>query len=307
MTSCRKPARRRVCRLRDHRLQHGCSVISVHTISTKVVQSARSPRLRRRPLLALRSRYSPAVCLDGVLTRPASLCMSRMVVPVRLSQRSRLLRGPCDSVPDTQTVETRLAIRALAWTCAVVLCVAGMVVPSPTASSAICADEPLPSECLLRVFRPSLEPIVEETALISACALPDPETCTASFGGSSSVSDLLSDKSSEAASAPPASFPSPPPTLPPLDRCSDVIGDLLATGHPVTPASVVHAPPSATISRSVIAPGMAGWSQWTRRRSRHTGHAKAHARFLQHLFRGYRRLRPSGWGHRGGLSGAPMP
>ena len=150
MTSCRKPAPRHVCRLRDHRLQHGCLVDRVHTISTKVVQSARSPRLRRRPLLATRSRYSPAVYLVGVLTRPAALCMMRSVVPVRLFQRPRLLRGPCDSVPDSHTLETISAARALAWTCAVVLCVAGMVITSPTTNSATCADERLPPDSVER-------------------------------------------------------------------------------------------------------------------------------------------------------------
>ena len=307
MTSCGKPALRRARRLRDRRYQHECSVNSVHTISTKLVQSARSPRLRRRPLLALRSRYSPAVFLVGVLARPAALLMMRPVARARLLQRSRLLRGPCNSVPDTQTLETRSAARSLAWTCVVVMCVAGMTISSPTASSTIRADEQLSSDCVLRVLRSSLEPVMGETAPSSACASPDPETCSVPLSGSSSVSVWLSDKISDAASAPPAYLPSPPPTPPPLDRCSDVIGDLPATGHPVTPASVSHAPLSATTSRSRIAPGMAGWSQWTRRRSRHTGHAKAHARFLQHLFRGYCRLRPSGWGRRGGLSGAPMP
>eukprot|EP00966_Prymnesium_polylepis_P240232 5555460-Prymnesium_polylepis.1 len=38
-----------------------------------------------------------------------------------------------------------------------------------------------------------------------------------------------------------------------------------------------------------------------------TSHMPGHARFLQHLFRGYRRLRPGGWGIPGGLRGAPAP
>ena len=36
-------------------------------------------------------------------------------------------------------------------------------------------------------------------------------------------------------------------------------------------------------------------------------HARGHARFLQHLFRGYARLRPGAWGTPSGLSGCPMP
>ena len=45
---------------------------------------------------------------------------------------------------------------------------------------------------------------------------------------------------------------------------------------------------------------------WTRRRHRRMGHCAAHARFLQHLFRGYRRIRPGGW-RAGGLAGCPLP
>ena len=47
-----------------------------------------------------------------------------------------------------------------------------------------------------------------------------------------------------------------------------------------------------------------------KRRGRRTPAASqlpGHARFLQHLFRSYRRLRPGGWGKAGGLRGAPMP
>ena len=36
-------------------------------------------------------------------------------------------------------------------------------------------------------------------------------------------------------------------------------------------------------------------------------HVQGHARFLQHLFRGYARLRPGAWGVPSGLSGCPMP
>ena len=52
-----------------------------------------------------------------------------------------------------------------------------------------------------------------------------------------------------------------------------------------------------------VEPALAGWA---RKRKKRLGHCDAHARFLQHLFRGYRRLRPSGW-RRGGLAGCPMP
>ena len=47
--------------------------------------------------------------------------------------------------------------------------------------------------------------------------------------------------------------------------------------------------------------------KWSRRRARRVGHLQAHVRFLQHMFRGYRRLRPGGWGMRGGLHGCPSP
>ena len=36
-------------------------------------------------------------------------------------------------------------------------------------------------------------------------------------------------------------------------------------------------------------------------------HVQGHARFLQHLFRGYARLGPGAWGAPSGLSGCPMP
>ena len=36
-------------------------------------------------------------------------------------------------------------------------------------------------------------------------------------------------------------------------------------------------------------------------------HVQGHARFLQHLFRGYARLRPGAWGAPSGLSCCPMP
>ena len=47
--------------------------------------------------------------------------------------------------------------------------------------------------------------------------------------------------------------------------------------------------------------------KWSRRRARRVGHLQAHVRFLQHMFRGYRRLRPGGWGTRGGLHSCPSP
>ena len=47
--------------------------------------------------------------------------------------------------------------------------------------------------------------------------------------------------------------------------------------------------------------------KWSRRRARRVGHLQAHVRFLQHLFRGYRRLRPGCWGMRGGLHSCPSP
>ena len=53
-------------------------------------------------------------------------------------------------------------------------------------------------------------------------------------------------------------------------------------------------------------PEGAAFTGWARRRKKKLGHCDAHARFLQHLFRGYRRLRPDGW-RRGGLAGCPMP
>ena len=62
----------------------------------------------------------------------------------------------------------------------------------------------------------------------------------------------------------------------------------------------------ATTSRVVkggSAPVQAPWAE-PRKRS---GAIAAHARFLQHIFRGYRRLRPVGWGKPGGLAGCPPP
>ena len=45
---------------------------------------------------------------------------------------------------------------------------------------------------------------------------------------------------------------------------------------------------------------------WSRRQACRCGSMVSHAKFLQHLYRGYSRLRPSDW-VRGGLHGAPMP
>ena len=53
-------------------------------------------------------------------------------------------------------------------------------------------------------------------------------------------------------------------------------------------------------------PDGGAFSGWARKRHKRMGHCDAHARFLQHLFRGYRRIRPSGW-RPGGLAGCPMP
>jgi len=36
-------------------------------------------------------------------------------------------------------------------------------------------------------------------------------------------------------------------------------------------------------------------------------HVRGHVRFLQHLFRSYRRMRPGAWGRKGGLAGCPLP
>ena len=44
---------------------------------------------------------------------------------------------------------------------------------------------------------------------------------------------------------------------------------------------------------------------WSKNRRRKVGHLDAHVRFLQHLFRGYQRIRPGAWGK--ALKGAPMP
>jgi hypothetical protein len=53
--------------------------------------------------------------------------------------------------------------------------------------------------------------------------------------------------------------------------------------------------------------GVAVEVQARSRRHQAGTHVRGHVRFLQHLFRGYQRMRPGAWGRRGGLLGCPSP
>ena len=64
---------------------------------------------------------------------------------------------------------------------------------------------------------------------------------------------------------------------------------------------------SAEAAASARREGLVEGTRWSRRRRKATGHEAAHARFLQHLFRSYQRLRPGAWGKRSGLAGVVMP
>ena len=99
-----------------------------------------------------------------------------------------------------------------------------------------------------------------------------------------------------------------PLTITPFDDLS------LTTPHPDAGAPVAPeirmdlcsaADSTASPVRAPLHPVIAA-AVWSRRQARRCGSMASHAKFLQHLYRGYSRLRPSGW-VRGGLHGAPMP
>ena len=75
------------------------------------------------------------------------------------------------------------------------------------------------------------------------------------------------------------------------DRLEDRCGEVLVEEGPAA-GGVAFAGVGVEVLKRRHAPG---------------AHATGHARFLQHLFRGYARLRPGAWGRSGGLMGCPMP
>ena len=139
MTTCRKLAHRHVCRLGPLSRRRRRLATHLSTTSTMWRRSARPSCTRRRPTLRLRLSAKHALrrqACHGHLAWTQSRALSRdLLNPATcLSTRKppRMRRGPSSaSSPAQHPLERISPVRALVFTCSLVLCLAGVVLPSP--------------------------------------------------------------------------------------------------------------------------------------------------------------------------------
>ena len=230
-------------------------------------------------------------------------------------------RGPyVASSSAERSLDSTCFAAAVVFTCAVVLCLVGVVSPSPRHTLSThdygysCADAIANDAQFARVedWHPStaceenetLTDVSDRTLLAGPVTPLDYSSLMiiSSPGGGGQDQCELARGLCE----------SPPPIIRPVTTPFD---DLSLTtsppdaGTPEVPevSMVVCSDADSAVSRVAkpVHPVVAA-ALWSRRQTRRCGSMASHAKFLQHLYRGYSRLRPSGW-VRGGLHGAPMP
>ena len=286
------------------------------------MRAASVMRLRLSARLALRRRayhghlaWTQSRALSRDPLNPAT-CLSTRKPP-------RTRRGPSSASSSAQHPLERISpLRALVFTCSVVLCLAGVALPSPgptlsTSDPSLSRHDAFPWD--------------------AQCAMVD-HWHSSTAQDMSVVVDGISDSTHASAHArqidnsmpvpvmtpegvgdvprpvPQLALPAyvPLPSIPASDRPSDADATPSISSVGVDPApdpstAVECLPCDITVTPAATPPHpIVAAAAWSRRRSRTCGSLVSHARFLQHLVRGYSRLRPSGW-VRGGLHGAPMP